>query len=355
MKRSNFLLILVALVVLGLSVPAVAAAAPTNDEFANAAIIGTLPFSDTQDNSSATLEPNEPLGCAQDYYNPTGSDWYAYTPTSNGAITATTNAPFNTALNVYTGSSLDTLTLVNCTSYYGNVTIAAAAGTTYYFQTMGLFEQSGPITFNLDVPPPPTANFYFNPGQPSSFDTVQFSDASYDPAGLGIQAEAWNLGDGTNATGCCPAHRYAADGDYTVELTVTTADGRTGSTSNIVHVQTHDVVIQKFNVPQSASAGQTRSIVVGINSKRYEEQVQVQLFKSDPSNWDGYTLVGTLTQSVPLRSANRTTEFGFNYTFTKADAQLGKVTFKAIATILYARDALAADNEVVALPTNVNK
>jgi PKD repeat protein len=158
---------------------------------------------------------------------------------------------------------------------------------------------------------------------------------------------SWNLGDGTTATGCCPSHRYTTDGDYTVRLTDSTPDGRVGSTTQVVHVRTRDVSIAKLTVPQSVSAGQTRSITVGVSDNRYPESVEVQLFAND-------ALVGTLTQSVPVRAAGRTTAFGFTYTFTDADAALGKVTFKAVASIVGGRDALPSDNTAVALPTRVN-
>jgi hypothetical protein len=110
------------------------------------------------------------------------------------------------------------------------------------------------------------------------------------------------------------------------------------------------VAIEKLTVPQSARAGHTRQITVGLKNTRYPETVQVTLLKSTPGGWEQ---VGLATQHVPLRSANRTTAFAFNYTFTSADAELGKVTFQAVATIQGARDALPADNTVVALPTNV--
>jgi len=58
---------------------------------------------------------------------------------------------------------------------------------------------------------------------------------------------------------------------------------------------------------------------------------------------------------VPVRSANRTTDFNFSYTFTSADAQVGKVTFKAVANIFGARDALPADNEAIATPIKVSR
>jgi PKD repeat protein len=207
------------------------------------------------------------------------------------------------------------------------------------------------MSFTLAVTPPPTAQFGFFPSDPSIFDSVQFDDFSSDPGGLGIQSEVWSFGDGTTATGCCPTHRFAVDADYTVKLTVTTPDGRSSSTSQVVHVKTHDVAITKLVVPQAAHPGQTRSLVAGISDLRYPETVQVQLFKSVPG---GFQQVGTLTQSVPVLSGNRTTPFSFNYTFTSDDEVAGKVTFEAVATIIGARDAQPADNTVVALPTVVN-
>ena len=58
-------------------------------------------------------------------------------------------------------------------------------------------------------------------------------------------------------------------------------------------------------------------------------------------------------RSVPARP-NRNTPFPFGYTFTDEDATIGKVTFKAVAVLPYeVRDALPADNTVIAIATNV--
>jgi PKD repeat protein len=169
---------------------------------------------------------------------------------------------------------------------------------------------------------------------------------------VGIASRTWDFGDGATATGCCPTHRYPADGTYTVQLTVATNDDRTDHASQVVAVVTHEVAITKFTVPTSSAAGQTRSITIGISNARYPETVSVQLFKSVSS---GFELVGTLTQFVPVRVANRTTPFSFSYTFTKADATMGKVTFKTEAVIQGYRDALPSDNTATALPTKVTK
>ena len=126
-------------------------------------------------------------------------------------------------------------------------------------------------------------------------------------------------------------------------------DGRSTATTQVVHVQTHDVGIAKLGVPKSARSGQTSRITVDISNKRYAETVQVQLLKSSAG---GFEVVGTLTQFVQARR-NRPTSFSFSYTFTRNDASIGKVTFKVVATIVDARDGFPSDNEVVAPSTKV--
>jgi hypothetical protein len=198
------------------------------------------------------------------------------------------------------------------------------------------------------------AEFYTDPFDPSTFDMVNFNNTSYDPYCYWWcgQSASWDFGDGTTRTEWSPSHNYAVEGDYTVSLTVTTGDGRTASTSKNLQVRTHDVAITKFTVPQSARAGQTRSISVEVNNTRYPEQVQVDLYKSTVTGWEW---VGSLQQYVPVRPSNRTTRFAFSYTFTQADAQVGRINFRAVAEIVGARDALPTNNEAISLPTKVSR
>ena len=320
---------------------------PANDSFANATQVTSVPFSASADTTAATIEPGEPTPrCG--YGQPAGSVWYAFTPAVTGSYSASTPwSGFSVQDAVYSGSGLSGLTEIACQPFNGLMTFHANAGQTYYFQVGGIGGR-GQLTFALDVAPSPIANICYSPGDPSIFDTMQFADCSQDPGNVGIASESWSFGDGTTATGPSPTHRFAVDGDYPVKLTATTGDGRTASKTLTVHVQTHDVAITKLAVPQSASAGQTRAISVGVADARYPETVQVQLFANDVP-------VGTLTQSVPVRSGGRTTAFGFTYTFTTNDSTLGRVTFKAVASIIGARDAQPSDNTVTALPTKVNK
>ena len=78
------------------------------------------------------------------------------------------------------------------------------------------------------------------------------------------------------------------------------------------------------------------------------------MFRSSSSVATGWVRPpGTLSQHVSIRPGNRTTMFAFSNTFTSEDAVLGEITFKAVATILNARDALPVDNEVIAPLTTV--
>ena len=325
----------------------------SNDDFANATGISALPFSEVTNLLTASAEAGEQTPSCAIFYPPVSRTvWYSFTPAVTGSVSARiVNASISSVVAAYTGSSVTSVNEIGCNVFGGNVTFRAQAGTTYHFLVGGLFGQGGPVEFRLDVTPPPVANFFFFPFDASVFDVVQFVDQSFDPGGVGFAPPAWTFGDGTTGTGN-PTHRFAADGDYSVHLTVTTLDGRTAVATQTVHVRTHDVAVTRFATPNAASSGQTRRIVVSINSKRYAETVEVQLFRSVPG---GFQQFGSLTQFVPMNPKNGTTEFAFSYTFTGDDAQIGKVTFRAVAVVAGVRDALPADNEAIASPTKVSR
>lgn len=358
-KLFKFVLATLAIAVLAGSVGSRAAAAPPpNDNFSGAAVVSAFPFSATVTMTDATNESGESFYCSYS----TQTVWYRFTAASTAwfGIDTQGSALFGTGATVYrdTGGGIFGLNEIGCTFYSGTVVFRAVAGSTYYVQAAApCCGYAGSMTVNIaQVPPPvPIANFYYYPYDPSIFETVQFQDNSYDPGQIGIANQHWDFGDGATGTGYYVYHRYAADGDYNVRLEVTTGDGRVADTIRVVPVRTHDVAITRFKVPESAALGQTRQIAVGVSSNRYPESVRVQLFKSAPGSYQNFLLVGTLDQFVPVRSSNRTTDFNFSYTFTSEDGALGKVTFRADASLDTARDALTADNEAISSPVKVNK
>lgn len=317
-----------------------------NDSFGNATSVTALPFTDEQDLTTAGTEPGEPTGC----FTASSTVWYSYTPATTQSVMASTQEYFG-AVAAYTGSDISALSQVSCSRQadYQPVVFTAQAGTTYHFQ-VGAVSGTGIVHFRLEATPAPSASFGYYPGDPSAFDTVEFYDRSWDPARVDIVSQAWDFGDGTTGTGPYPTHRYGKDGDYTVTLTVTTRDGRTGSTSMVIPVRTHDVSIVRLTAPGTARVGQTIGINVYVKNTRYTEDVQVTLLRSTST---GFALVGSSTQQVVATTTGQTTRFSFNYTVTGDDLAAGKVTFKATATLLGHRDALPADNELISTPVRV--
>lgn len=318
-----------------------------NDNFADVTSITSLPFSTNADTTGATFEVDEPYPSNCSYGYPLKTVWFAYTPSTTVSLTARVNYyNFPTVLAVYTGSSLNNLTQIGCSQYYNTSTFQAQAGTTYYFQMSSLYDwYEGIIPFSLEVTPPPQVNISYGPSDPNTFENVSFYASTYDPGQVYGFTYAWTISDGTTSNQGSFYHQFAADGDYTVNLTATTSDGRSGSASQVVQVRTKDVAISKFSIPQTARLNQTKTINVDVLNKRYSDNVQVALYKGLPGG--GEQLIGVLTIFVPAKAKQATT-FKFSYTFTSEDAAIGKVTFRAVATLVSGRDALPSDNTSIA-------
>ena len=87
-------------------------------------------------------------------------------------------------------------------------------------------------TIEVSSPPAVEASFTVNPPGGTAPLTVQLEAAQLP----NLVAFDWNLGDGAVASGPSVSHTYEAAGDFTVTLTVTSADGRTASAQQTVSV-----------------------------------------------------------------------------------------------------------------------
>ncbi len=163
---------IVVLAALALGAPLNAAAAPTNDSFANReTLVGSLPIHASGSNVGATSEPQEPHPDPAAFAG--HSIWFSWQAASTGFVTiGTCGSQIDTVLGVYTGSELATLTLIasnrysfgpNCNGARSEVTFKAISGTTYQIALDGnAFSNvtEGSIELEISVPsPPPNDDF----------------------------------------------------------------------------------------------------------------------------------------------------------------------------------------------------
>lgn len=334
-------------------------AAPANDDFVNASPLPSLPYYASVDTTGSTFEVDEPYpDCAYGY--PVKTVWFSFTPSVTGTYVAYPDYGYNqeigysfpTVLGVY-GFDGSSLTSLGCTTTYSTLALSLQAGVTVYLQLGGIdqgygYGNEGSISFSFQLAPPPYVYAYSYSYEPNTYEPVTFYASVSDPANVYGFTYAWTLSDGTTSTAEYFTHQFAADGDYTATLTATTADGRFASSTVSIQVRTRDIAITKLTVPQSASPNQTKTISIDLKNKLVSDYVQVFLYKGGINGNE--ELIGSSTIYVPAKTTKVTTA-KFNYTFTAADAAIGKATFKAVANILNGRDALPADNVAIATST----
>ena len=87
-------------------------------------------------------------------------------------------------------------------------------------------------TYNYIIP---KANFTYTPSNPSTSNTIQFTDTSTDLDGS-ITSWLWNFGDGYTSSQKNPSHKYTDNGTYNVTLNVTDDDGAKDTEYKIINV-----------------------------------------------------------------------------------------------------------------------
>jgi hypothetical protein len=158
-----------AAVLAGVLAAAAQAAPPNNDNFANAEVLAGSALSVSGTNVQSTEQTGDPTSYCEDAgctsrlfpFAPRHTVWYRWVSPGSGQTTidvCNTNA--DTALGVYTGSGLGSLTEVAsnnnaCLGGFGSkVTFAAAGGVTYHIDVDGLGgAPEGSFFLNLFGPP----------------------------------------------------------------------------------------------------------------------------------------------------------------------------------------------------------
>lgn len=144
------------------SAPGIVRPGSLHDFFATPRTITGLSNSTGTKTSFATAESGEPSHAG---FTPSHSVWFNYTASASGQIDiSTAGSNFDTLLAVYSGSSLNALTVVASnddtkTSQTSAVSFAAVAGQTYRIAVDGYGNAVGNLTLNWDLklPLPPTA------------------------------------------------------------------------------------------------------------------------------------------------------------------------------------------------------
>ena len=148
-------------------------AAPANDQLAGAIAVGSLPFANVQDTTTATLEagePQPPASCATAAIGNT--IWYSFTaPASARYQVDTIGSNYDTIVAVFTGSSFPLSPVVeNAVAVCNDETTSgtqsrlqfnASAGVTYRIQVGGFDSDSGITLTNVFAVPPAPANDAF--------------------------------------------------------------------------------------------------------------------------------------------------------------------------------------------------
>jgi subtilisin family serine protease len=129
-----------------------------------------------------------------------------------------------------------TITVINLGAVTSYSNTGLAASTDYFYRVRAknaggssVFSETATATTNAPPPnSPPVARYTWSctgvpQGRNCSFNATSSTDDN------GISSYAWNFGDGTTGTGVTTSHRFGSRGTRDVTLTVTDADGATGS------------------------------------------------------------------------------------------------------------------------------
>ncbi len=153
---------------------------------------------------------------------------------TEGALT-TENLQFNSMVTL--GTEMDTTTFAHAWDF-GDTTSSTAETPTHTYAANGTYTVTYTLTtptdvvtvsHDIDVDSPPIPDFTANMTTVLTNATIQFTDASDTSNSGPIVSRLWNFGDGSVSTEVNPTKSYAAQGQYTVSLTLTFDHAITGT------------------------------------------------------------------------------------------------------------------------------
>ena len=167
MKRSAFVLGLVALLIITTASPVLAAPPPGNDKYAGRIAIGSLPFSDTVDTTKAGTDANDEEVNAQCGAPATdASVWYELTAPSDGVVLIDVFASTYSAGVIVATGSPGSFSVLACGP--GAVAFGTVTGETYailaFDDQLDGSGNGGTLQIVVDqAPPPPEVEVTVNP------------------------------------------------------------------------------------------------------------------------------------------------------------------------------------------------
>jgi PKD repeat protein len=220
---------------------------PANDYFADAASVASLPYLDEVSLLAASTEPGEPTDACPPYVTCTTA-WYRFVPEATGPAMLDPTLPSgggsqSLGVAVYAGDDMGTLDLVAYRRAFEDwrpLVVTLQAGTTYSIQVAGMNRPGwggGEAVVSFTALPAPTVELWTSPAAPTTASSVTFWSSVDDPAFQPVSGYHWDFGDGATSTNSVPRHTFTIAGDYEVTLTVTMADGRTGSATRTVSIE----------------------------------------------------------------------------------------------------------------------
>ena len=198
----------------------------------------------------------------------------------------------------------------------------------------------------LSVPGPPIAVIVKSPATCYPLMAIEFDGTRSTGGGSGIVEYRWQLGDGDSKMGSSIQHGFSSSGEFIVQLQVTTTDGETATTSQVVQVLDALVVPGDYSKIQDAIDAAKSGDTIVVLPGTYPENIRIQgktivLKSSDPTNPD--IVKSTILDGIEY--GRPTVNFGGG-TFATLDGftilfSMGKTGSQcpACAGAIYAREA----------------